>query len=102
MQFDERASVNVFASGRDVTDVCLVYVKVAAADLPSDVCLVYMQVAAVDLRVDVYGPEAEVAVEGEQVAVAEVGGYDEREERHEDVANVVGPGKCESEVVGGD
>jgi hypothetical protein len=34
------------------------------------------------------------------VAVAEVGGYDERE--REDLANVVGPGKCESEVVGGD
>ena len=44
---------------------------------------------------DVYVAEAEVAV-------AEVGGYDEREERHEDLANVVGPGKCESEAVGGD
>jgi len=93
MHFKERTSVNVFASGLDVRDVCLVYVKVAVADPPSDVCLVYMQVAAACVRADVYVPEAEVAV-------AEVGGYDERE--REDLANVVGPGKCESGVVGGD
>ena len=40
MQFDKRASVNVFASGRDVPDVCLVYVKVAVAEALTDVSLV--------------------------------------------------------------
>jgi hypothetical protein len=95
MQFDERASVNVFASGLDVRDVCLVYVKAAVADLPTDVCLVYVQVVVAYVRADVYVAEAEAAV-------AEVGGYDEREEGHEDLANVVDPGKCESEAVEGD